>query len=670
MKRLQNYLPLHFVVYLILGIYTQFSFQFWHFGFLELLVLVVLLISVLLLTSKKIIRTILAFIIFFFIGISSVYINNDSNYKDYYQNFSSDNNVLVLQVNKVLKTGNYHYKYEVEVRQINQQKTRGKVLLNVAKDSIKKPLQVDEFIFLKTNFSEVPKSLNPHQFDYKLYLKKRGIYQQIYIQSNEFKRINNNGFSLSGLSAKFRSKIQLSLQEHRFSKDEFAIINALLLGQRQEASKELISNYSKAGAIHILAVSGLHVGIILLILTQLLKPLERIKYGKVFKAILIIILLWSFAFIAGLSASVVRAVTMFTFIALGASFKKKKVNEFSLISSMFLLLICKPMFLFDIGFQLSYLAVFGIIWVYPSIHQLYKSRFFIDKKAWEIICVSCAAQIGVLPLSLYYFHQFPGLFFLANLFIIPFLSAILIGGIVIISLSLIGFLPQFLASAYGFVIATMNNFIAWISKQEQFLFSEISLSFLMLISLYVLIIFSISFFIKKTAKRLLYFLVAFVIVQSVVLYENHQRNSVEEFIVFHKSRSSILGQRFGKNQLILHDIDTPKIVKLNAIQSYRIDENVHQSYKRQHQNIYRFKNENILVIDSLGVYQLNNVKSSIVILQYSPKINLERMIKTIQPKKIVADGSNYKSYVKRWQEIAKKQKTPFHYTGEDGAFKY
>lgn len=159
-----------------------------------------------------------------------------------------------------------------------------------------------------------------------------------------------------------------------------AVIKALLLGQRQDISKGLLTDYQNAGAIHILAVSGLHVGILLLILTFILRPIDRFKNGKYIKAIGIIVFLWMFAFIAGLSASVVRAVTMFSFIAIGQSFQKKTLIEFSLITSMLFLLLVKPMFLFDVGFQLSYLAVFGIIWVQPKLDSLYVPKYYLDKK--------------------------------------------------------------------------------------------------------------------------------------------------------------------------------------------------------------------------------------------------------------------------------------------------
>jgi competence protein ComEC len=525
-------------------------------------------------------------------------------------------------------------------------------------------------LYTKAIFTALNPPLNPHQFDYKLYIAKQGIYQQLFLEKSDYKNVGFDGFSLIGFSANFRDKIEVALSKYHFQTNELGVINALLLGQRQDISKDLITDYSKAGAIHILAVSGLHVGIILLILSFIFKPVERFKNGKFIKSILIILTLWMFAFIAGLSPSVVRAVTMFTFLAIGNAFQRKKVTEFSLIASMFFLLLVQPLFLFDVGFQLSYLAVFGIVWIQPKLYKIYAPTYQIENKIWQLITVSIAAQIGVLPLSLYYFHQFPGLFMLSNLIIIPCLGTILIGGIVMIFMALLGVLPPFLASIYGFVISLMNSFVSWISQQEYFLFKDISLSFLLMMASYVFIILGTSFLIKKSPKKAIYFLGSVLLFQSVFLFENYQKNTKKELIVFHKSRKSIVGIRNRDDVKIYHNIDTLEVKSLNLIKTYAIGENLKPVLIKGFLDVFNFKNKDVLVIDSLGVYQLKGLENPIVVLQNSPKINLERLIKSLNPSHIIADGSNYKSYVKRWKMSSKKLKIPFHYTGEKGAFKY
>ena len=670
MKKLLKYLPLHLVVFLIFGILIQFQTNFCQIGFLKLFLLLLSFSLLLFCIPSKVIRTLLAFLMFFFVGISAVFVSNKANYKNYYKSYLTDNNQVTLKVRKVLKSGMYNDKFEADVIQVDTVKTRGTILLNIYKDSFSNTLKVGEILHTKAIFTALNPPLNPHQFDYKLYIAKQGIYQQLFLAKSDYKSVGFDGFSLIGFSANFRDKIKVALSKYHFQANELGVIKALLLGQRQDISKDLITDYSKAGAIHILAVSGLHVGIILLILSFIFKPVERFKNGKFIKSILIILILWMFAFIAGLSPSVVRAVTMFTFLAIGNAFQRKKVTEFSLIASMFFLLLVQPLFLFDVGFQLSYLAVFGIVWIQPKLYKIYAPTYQIENKIWQLITVSIAAQMGVLPLSLYYFHQFPGLFMLSNLIIIPCLGTILICGIVMIFMALLGVLPQFLASIYGFVISLMNSFVSWISQQEYFLFKDISLSFLLMMASYIFIILGTSFLIKKSSIKAIYFLGSVLLFQSVFLFENYQKNIKKELIVFHKNRKSIVGIRNRDDVKIYHNIDTLEVKSLNLIKTYAIGENMKPVLIKGFLDVFNLKNKDVLVIDSLGVYQLKGLENPIVVLQNSPKINLERLIKSLNPSHIIADGSNYKSYVKRWKMSSKKLKIPFHYTGEKGAFKY
>ena len=668
MKRLLNYLPLHFVVLGILGICFQFFNKLWNLNSKETLFLLGFLTVLVYVIKNRVLRTLITFLLFFFIGVSSVYINDHRNYDSFYEHHLEENSTLILQIHSVLKSGNYYHKYEAKVLKVDDKKTIGTILLNIKKDSTSISLEVDSQLLLKPILKELIPPLNPHQFNYKSYLAKQGIHQELFSEKSSFLELNSKSTTLFGLSAKFRNQIQKSLNKYNFKSNELSVINALLLGKRQDISKELIKDYQRAGAVHILAVSGLHVGVILLILSFVFKPVEKIKYGKFLKTVIIVFLLWMFAFIAGLSASVVRAVTMFTFLAIGMSFKRKNVVEFSFISSMFFLLLIKPMFLFDVGFQLSYLAVFGILWTQPKMYAIWKPRFKFVDFFWQLVTVSIAAQIGILPLSIYYFQQFPGLFLASNLVIIPFLGAILIGGVLVIITSLLNILPQFLADFYGMIISWMNAFVSWVSHQEGFLFKEISISFQLMLCWYVFIFLGVYFLLHQTSKKLIYFFIALLLIQCVTLLETNENKSKEEIIIFHKSRFSMVGKRIGEQLFLQHDLDSLRFLKENSVKSYSVAESVTEMQETSFKNFIKFSNKDILLIDSLGVYQVSGMKAPIVVLRYSPKINMTRLIEKIKPSTIIADGSNYKSYVIRWEEICLQNHIPFHYTGKKGAY--
>lgn len=670
MKKLIEYLPFQFLICLIIGIILQYYTRIWYYDFNYLIACTLLFLLFLYVLKRKKFRklfSINALFFFIIIGISSVFIHNPKNYNDYYQYHISNNSTAIVSIHKVLKSDNYNHKFIADVTQVDSKKTSGSILINLKKDSVSTTLTIDDRIFLKPDFKNLTAPLNLHQFNYKKYLDKQYIYQQIFIHKKEYKVLQKETVSLYGLSAQFRNKIQTSLKRYSFTKDQLSVINALLLGQRQDISKNLLESYINAGAVHILAISGLHIGIILLLLSSLFKPLERLKYGATIKAILVVILLWMFAFISGLSASVVRAVTMFTFIAFGASFKKKRIVEHSLISSMFLLLLVKPMFLFDVGFQLSYLAVFGIIWIQPLLYKLYKPKLWLLDKIWSLLTVSVAAQVGILPISLYYFHQFPGLFIISNLLIIPFLGGILIGGILVILFALLNLLPQFLVDVYGFVISLMNKIVDGIANQETFLWQEISMSFYEMICWYFIIIFTYQFILVRKAKQLLFLFTSIVIIQTVFIFEKRDRQQKQEFIVFNRSRKNILAKRNGNQLCVFHNLDSLKITANKAIIDYQINENVRSKFTNKIPNYFKFNSDEIIIIDSLGVYNIGT-KNPIVILQHSPKINLTRLINILKPKQIVADGSNYKSYINQWKVTCRKQKIPFHHTGQNGAY--
>jgi len=668
MKKLLGYLPFHFLLFLIAGICCQFYTDYWNYGIVISACILIFLSLTAYWQRKTLFFVFITWITFFLTGMILVYENDATNHTNYFEKHLKNTSKVILAIDKVLKPGNYHHKYVADVVQLDSKKTTGHVLLNIEKDSTSLLFHTGDLVFLKNKFQDIKSSLNPHQFNYKHYLKKQGINQQVYITHQEILLLDESKVSLLRFIDAFRVKIQKSLRRYHFTDDELAVMNALLLGQRQEISKQLSDNYSKAGAIHILAVSGLHVGVILLILSLILKPLERVNNGKLIKLVLVILSLWFFAILAGLSASVIRAVTMFSAIALGQFFNKRNAVEHSLIFSMFIILLWKPLFLFDVGFQLSYTAVFGIIWIQPVLYQLWKPNFFIVDKGWQLITVSVAAQLGVLPISLFYFHQFPALFFISNLIIIPFLGVILGLGLVVLVLSYESILPLFLEGFYGDVISILNKVVAFVARQESFLFSEISFSALKMIFSYLLIISGFQLFLKLNTKRCFLFFGSILAFQCVLILEKYTIAQKSEFIVFHKSKNSIIGIRKGSSFELYHSMDSLQISSQKLLINYKVGENISSQNYHKLSNLMYYDKQVVLIIDKDGLYDIKELNNPIVLLRQSPKINLQRLVKKLKPAIIIADGSNYKSYIENWKTSCKNLKTPFWTTYNQGAY--
>lgn len=676
MNKITQYIPLHLSIFLVLGVIFAYNSNISIFFLASSSIILLLFLVVFFYLTKKYLSLrwifqIVSYLIIFLIGIFSISQYDNQYQKAHYSHYSSTKNTIVFQVDKTLKPSIYHDKYYAQILQIDSIICNGKILLNVAKDSLTKNLKIGETYVTSSSLSLINNALNPHTFDYNNYLKKQGVLHQITIKDHEILELSSKNNNLKILAAKLREKIQYSLQKHAFEAKELSIINAIVLGQRQNISKELLESYAGAGAIHILAVSGLHVGILFLLLSFLLSPLEKIIYGKHFKLLLIVLFLWGFAMLTGLSGSVVRAVTMFTFIAVGLTINNERSSVLhALITSFFFLILIHPLYLFDVGFQMSYAAVLGIVLLFPEFQKMIpRIKWLPLRKIWELFCVSITATIGTLPISLYYFHQFPGLFFLSNIVIVPFLGLIMGIGIFVVVLDSLHILPDLIVQLYGYILSIMNTFIEWVAFQEDFLFKNISFSIFALISSYLLIALLYWWWLKQEFLRMIVLLIAVLLFQSVIIVEKFTSEKSNEFIVFQKSRESIIGVRNGKSLKILHSLDSIINTKIGFINNYIVGQRLTDPvFIDTIPNVFLLQKHKILHIDSIGIYQDLSFKPDIVLLSQSPKINMERLVDSLKPQVIVADGSNYKSYVAQWRKTCSQKGIDFHYTGSDGAF--
>ena len=653
------------VVGILIAYYSNISIN------LSLYLTIIFLISLggLLFVLKKTVSKTMGFSFLCFITTMSigVLITNLRNQKLtplHYTKTDLSNQSITFKVNNILKPNIYNKKYTIELLKIGKQTVSGTALLNISKDSINSSLHIDDIYTTYQSLENIAPPLNPNQFNYKHYLEKQYIYHQIFCSKKQLFTVNKSPYTLYGYADLLRRTINNKLNLYHFKTDELAVINALIFGQKQSISKTVQNNYINAGAIHILAVSGLHVGILLLLLNSLFHPLIYLKRGNILKVGSILISLWSFAIIASLSASVVRAVTMFSIISVVMHLKRSTNIYNTLALSIFILLLFKPLFIFDIGFQLSYLAVIAIVTIQPLLVKLWSPKYKVIKWLWNIFTVTIAAQLGVIPVSLFYFHQFPSLFFVSNLIIIPFLGFILGLGILIVILAFLNSLPDFLVTFYSIIISAMNNLVEWVAEQKQFIFTEIYFNSVQVFIAYLLILSIIRWGIKQNYKRVYITLISIICFQCSFIVNKYNSNN-SQFIIFHKNKHTIIAHKSNTELKLNSDLDS---LNNSIISSYKIANNINVLTTNNLQTIYNINSDYLLVIDSLRAYNLENFKPTYVLLRQSPKINLERLINTLQPKYIIADGSNYKSFVKRWKQICKKEKLPFHNTSEKGAF--
>lgn len=569
-------------------------------------------------------------------------------------------------VNETLRANAYNDKYILNDLQIDGQVYEGKILLNVSKSAETQNINPGDKILLYTKLSSFQKSKNPQAFDYVSFMYNRNVYAVIY--EDEFEVYPQTDFSITTWAAQQRQNIVISLRESGFEDKHLELIQALILGQKESINKQVYDDFAEVGVVHILAVSGLHVGIVFLILQFLFKPFLRLKNGRYLRVLLTILALWGFAALAGFSPSVMRAVTMFSFLSLGQLFRRKTNSINLLCLSALALLLYKPQLLFEVGFQLSYAAVFSIIMLYPVFSKLYLPSYKIPKIFWDTAYVSLAAQIGVLPFQLYYFHQFPGLFLLGNLVIIPFLGVLLSGGILCISLALFGVLLSPLVRAYSFLLDLLLMYVEWLSQFKALVFQSIFFTKSMFIAIMFMVLCFILMMRQFKKPSISIFLVSTLAFILVSIEDISKTDETSEFIIFHQNRQSILGVKQGRKFQIFSDttqIDNDAY----WLSNYQLLHRIQNTEIYLLQNSFKFNTKKLMIIDSSGIY-LSDTEKPVVLLSGSPDIHLEKLINLQNPQQIIADGNNYKSYVEHWRKTAQQYNIPFYSTYEKGCWRW
>lgn len=599
----------------------------------------------------------------FFLGSCLHYFHSDKNNPYHYINNSSTVQTLAFSgtITSELRSSKKNKKWVLQLEKINGKDVFGKLLIYNRKENKTKLLPGTQ-IMGRTTLSAIPTATNPYQFDYSEYLHNKNIYHQAFLNTTNFKIVSHKK-TIAYYLYLFRKKCMAKFSNYNFSKEQLGVINALLFGQRKTLDKAIIEHYSSAGVIHILAISGLHVGILFFIFSLIFKPILYMKKGAIFHLFLVLISLWFFALVTGFSASVLRATILFSILGISRFLNLQKHTYNAIAFSALLLLVFNVNWLFDVGFQMSYAAVLGIVLLLPFFKYVHFSKNKIIRYVINLLLVSLAAQIGVLPLSLYYFHQFPTLFLVANVLVIPLVFLILSSGLITLTLS---FFSVKIASLFAFILSclinTMNNYIAYLADFKSFLLTNISFNLMLCIALYGVIIIGISALYKKTNQHIKYWLASIVFFQIAYLASKIQYNN-SAFIVF-DSKNTIIASR-KKNQLTFFTEDT---LVNNRIQNDYIRGTFSKEITiKTLPNVFDYKNDTFLLIDSLACFP-TEITSANIILTGNPKLNLNRLIVQLSPKKIIATSNNYYNNIALWRKTCKKHQIPFFYT-KDGFFK-
>lgn len=574
-------------------------------------------------------------------------------------------------------------------------KSEGKVILYFEKDKRSSALKNGDRIVFEPTLQEVTNAGNPEEFDYKQYLAFHLITQQAYLKSGHWQLLRQSStFGIFAFADNIRNKLLTILRNNGLKDENYAVASAITLGYTNELDAEVKQSYSATGAMHILSVSGLHVGIIFVVLEKLLFFLSRKRYMRILKAVLIILFLWGYALLTGLSPSVMRAAAMLSFVVAGNAFKQQANIYNSLAVSAFFLLTFNPFLLYDVGFQLSYLAVIGIVYFHPKIYKTIYIKNKILDKIWVLTSVAIAAQLITAPLCLYYFHQFPNYFLFTGLLVIP-LSTILIYMIIFLFvISPWEWGAALTGKGINFLVEFMNSSIKTIENLPGALTSNISFNSIQVILFYTILFTATLFIMNKKIQYLRYFLVSVILILVIGIYEKSELIKQQKFYVYNIKGVSAINFIDGSNNVLFSDIEkqTSKIssaLKGNwislGVEKERVvpfaqlneqflftnlitTDNGNLFFKKNFFNFYGCRiviiRDDFTINDSLKTI----IPVDYMILSNNTKMKITYLLTGFKPKQIIIDSSNSNWKINQWIKEADLLKVPYHVVSKQGAF--
>lgn len=564
------------------------------------------------------------------------------------------------------------------------QAVKGKLLLYLKPDSAALSLRSRDHLLLKASVKRIEPPKNPEAFDFSDYMSKKGIYHRAFADRQNWTELPSRPAGWGRYLEHLQMYCLGVLKRHLPEENELAIGAALIMGQRDLVSEDIREAYTATGAIHVLAVSGLHVGMIYLGLASLLNILGW--KGRPYRwprSIILIISVWSFALFTGGSASVLRAASMFSFIILGEALYRRQNIYNTLAASAFLLLCIQPYLLLDIGFQLSYLAVIGIVFFQRRIYRAWYLPNIAGNYLWKLACVSIAAQLTTLPISLFYFHQFPLYFWLSGWIVVPAAMIILSLGLALLLFST--FLP--LASLLGiileFVIGLMNTLIFQIQQLPAALLTGVWIGSGIVLLLYVSLFSLMNGLHNKRLRPIQFALLCLIIVGCRYNVKCRRAESQQVLTIYHIYGHTAIDIFNGRRAFCLSDLPAGHLKLQMAVENFRayhqIDE-VKQVLLRDTSLIRTdnfFRKNDFIQIGNIRMAVINRLPPhpppkplsvDYLLLRDNADLDIEALASYFSASIILFDASNIQQKVDRWINTCKNRQQICHDLGRKGAW--
>lgn len=520
---------------------------------------------------------------------------------------------------------------------------------------------------------------NPGGFNFKEYAASQKTHYQIYLTSKDFSIVGVTNLSSSiSLLSKAQQYVLKTLEKYIHNPIERSVAEALLIGYKKNLDKELMNAYSNTGVIHIIAISGLHLGMIYALLRWLFKPMNRLKKMQWLKSSAILFIIWGFTLLTGAGASVLRAAVMFSFLLLGANQNRPNHIINTLAASAFCLLLYQPLFLWDIGFQLSYAAVIGIVLFAKPIERWIYIENKILRHCWQLSSVTFAAQLLTFPLLLYYFNSFPNLFLFTNFIAVPISGCILYLLIGLLLITPFNFIAKPICTIIEWLILQMNSFIQNTATLPFAINEYIQVSLAQTICLYIFIIAGAVWIVQK--NRVAFWLgcsgiLFFIAIRSIDLIQLQKQ---QKLIVYHAPKYTAIDILEGLGHRYLGDLalEQNTILKNNYLSPtrtlYRVGPPLQQTTMMLRAPFVISPNKKVLLVHpKLAFPELYMIPEiDLIIFLGGPSIPFTKIASRFPKTILVFDSSNPLWKIQLWKKEADRLHLRHHSVPEQGAFEY
>lgn len=605
------------------------------------------------------------------------------HHNSWYGNYYKEGDYLIVRLDEPLVEKNKSFKADGYVETVVQggkaTAADGKLLLYFSKDNFTTNLAYGDKIIIHKSLQAIKNSGNPGAFNYQRYAAFQGIYHNVFLNEKDWRPLNQNSANWFRQFIFSARAYVLKVLQNSIStgKDELGIAEALLIGYTNNLDKDLVQAYSNTGVVHIIAISGMHLALIYVLLVWLFAKIPLINRSKFLQLVLILACLWLFSILTGASPSVLRAAVMFSFIAVGKTYFKEASIYNSLAASAFVLLCYNPYYLWAVGFQLSYLAVLGIvIFQKPIYNFFYIKNKWLDK-TWQLVSVSTAAQLLTFPVCIYYFHQFPNLFLLSNLIAVPLSAIILYAEIILIAFAWMPFAGVWLGKLVTGLVWVMNKAILWINDLAFAIWDKIPATALSTWLMYSIVICCGAWLLQKNKKYLRLALFAMMAFALQGGYNDWQSSGQQKIIIYNVPQHKAIDFVSGNQYLFVGD---SVLLEDALLQNFHLKPGrIAQHLDKRTESLdcifnsgmfYQFNNKKILVADKPLIFSpvTQKINLDLLIISKSPKLDITSLAQAFNCKQVVFDASNSPWKIEKWKKECQALNLEYYSIPEAGAF--